>query len=223
MKKHFNYNINLQIRLISPHLASKGLPMSLHCNQSQPVREVNVVKDQLWVIKALCCFPAWSPECEWVFVFTKYTLSLSPSLTSLIAVEDLGKLFPPVRLWYLFSSADSLSFSWNVKIQIHHIIVSSVHLLTQLLHYCYRQATWWIVVAANRRLLLQLDCLDVQYAHIYKYCCQYHYEYTSPFMLETVFSHECLLFCYCASVCPGGGIPHLWLSEGFCVFCPLLK
>lgn len=30
-----------------------------------------------------------------------------------MAEEDLGKLFPPVRVWYLFSRANSRSFSWN--------------------------------------------------------------------------------------------------------------
>jgi len=34
-------------------------------------------------------------------------------LTSLMALGDLGKLRPPVRPWYLFSSADSRSFSWG--------------------------------------------------------------------------------------------------------------
>lgn len=30
-----------------------------------------------------------------------------------MAEEDLGKLFPPVSVWYLFSRANSRSFSWN--------------------------------------------------------------------------------------------------------------
>lgn len=34
------------------------------------------------------------------------------TLTSLMAEEDLGKPRPPVRLWYLFSSSASLSFSF---------------------------------------------------------------------------------------------------------------
>lgn len=45
------------------------------------------------------------------------------SLTSLIAVEDLGKLFPPVKLWYLFSRADSLSFSWNMKKKVSLVVL----------------------------------------------------------------------------------------------------
>lgn len=54
---------------------------------------------------------------------TAYTLGYSvvSSLTSLIAVGDLGKPFPPVRLWYFFSRAASLSFSWNIKPQNHYL------------------------------------------------------------------------------------------------------
>lgn len=65
------------------------------------------------------CFQAASTGC--VFVFTAHTLGYSGSLTSLIAVGDLGKPFPPVRLWYFFSRADSLSFSWNIAPQNHYL------------------------------------------------------------------------------------------------------
>lgn len=48
-------------------------------------------------------------------LYIRLELEGGGSLTSLMAVEDLGKLLPPVRPWYLFSRAESRSFSWNMK------------------------------------------------------------------------------------------------------------
>ena len=56
------------------------------------------------------------------------------------------------------------------------------------------------------------------------------YWYTSPFMFDTVFSHDCFQYCcfvpsdiYFTSVCRGRGISQLWLSLKFLCFLPVLK